>query len=95
MERFVINFNMAGTEEKLFVEQMDADNHRFSVERDNEERKLYDSDPIILEKTGSGGWALATENSWPLDDSQISEIGALIERHRLGSQGFETGVNAK
>lgn len=94
MERFVINYPLSGTEEKLFVEQMDHDNHRFSLERDNEDRKLYDNNPIIIEKLDSGSWVLATENSWSIDESQVSEIGRLIESHRQGDAGFETGVNA-
>ncbi|WP_407426320.1 hypothetical protein [Arcticibacter sp.] len=94
MERFVISYPLNGIEEKLYVEQMDHDKHRFSIDRDNEDRKLYDNNPIIIEKSGSGIWALSTENNWSIDSKQINEIGRLIERHRQGDAGFETGVNA-
>lgn len=95
MERFVINYTLNGTNEKLFVEQMDHNNHRFSIARDNEDRKLYDNSPIIMERSESGDWSLATENNWSIDDTQLREIGRLIEQHRPGSEGFETGVDAK
>lgn len=94
MERFVINYSLNGTEEKLFVEQMDHDNHRFSLEREKEDRKLYDNNPIIIEKSQSGSWVLSTENGWSINESQVNEIGRLIENHKQGDAGFETGVNA-
>src|SRR5690606_24689349 len=74
MERFVINYPLNGTNGKLFVEQMDHDNHRYSIERDNEDRKLYDSKPVIIEKSESGSWSLATESDWLVNESQAGEI---------------------
>jgi len=95
MERFVINYPLNGTKGKLFVEQMDHDNHRYSIERDNEDRKLYDSKPVIIEKSESGSWSLATESDWLVNESQAGEIGRIIEKHHAGDEGFETGINAK
>lgn len=95
MERFVINYPLDGKDEKLFVEQMDHENHRFSIERDNEARKLYDNNPLIMERSATGEWTLATASEWPLESVDINGIGKLIEKHHTGDAGFETGVNAK
>lgn len=95
MERFVINYPLNGQDEKLFVEQMDHENHRFSIERNNEDRKLYDNSPIIIEKSATGQWTLTTESTWSIDAADISGIGAMIEKHHKGDAGFETGVNAR
>lgn len=48
-----------------------------------------------MERSESGDWTLATENNWSIDDTQLREIGQLIEQHRPGSEGFETGVYTK
>jgi len=96
MERFVIKYDLNGQKTDLYIEQMDGNNSRYSIERNTQnDRMLYDNKPLLLERGDHGTWQLLTKDNWDLNDEQINEIGQAIDAHKPGDSEFNIGVYSK
>jgi len=89
MKRFQINFPVNGQETPLFVEAMDDNHTRFSIERQEN-----DPHPLLIELDKDDLWHIKSQDAWSLSDEEINNLGCLVGDQCDSSKHLATGINA-